>query len=55
MTIEIIHFVLDSFKHFMPEDEVDGFIRGIVGKWGMLMPEEDNQYDEDCIEGYFAH
>lgn len=54
MTIEIIHFVLDSFKHFMPEDEVDGFIRGIVGKWVMLMPEEDNQYDEDCIEGYFG-
>ena len=54
MTIEIIHFVLDSFKHFMPEDEVDDFIRGIVGKWVMLVPEEDNQFDDDCIEGYFG-
>lgn len=52
MTIEEIHFVLDSFMHFMPEDEVEDFVRGLVGKRVMLMPNDDNAVDRMCIDGF---
>jgi len=52
MLYETIRFVLDAFKHFIPEEEVDDFVRGLVGKCVLLMP-ADNDYDHNCIEGFF--
>lgn len=52
MTIEVIHFVLDSFMHYMPEDEVGNFVRSIVGKWVTLTLNDANKMDSDCVDGW---
>lgn len=52
MTIEEIHFVLDSFMHFMPEDEVEDFVRNSVGKWVTLTLNDANKIDSDCVDGW---
>ena len=54
MNNSVIRFVLDSFSHYMPEDKVEDFVRGLVGKRVLLMPDDDNPYDKDCVEGYYA-
>lgn len=52
-TYSNIRFMLDSFRHFIAADEVENFIRRIVGKRVMLVPDNDNPYDRNCIEGFF--
>ena len=54
MDISVIQFVLDSFSHYMAADKVDDFVQGIVGKHVLLMPDDENPLDKDCIEGYYA-
>ena len=54
MDLPVIHVTLDSFMHYMAADKVDGFVQGIVGKRVLLMPDDDNPFDKDCIVGYYA-
>lgn len=38
----------------MPEDQVDDFVRMLVGKKVLLVPDDQNPYDHDCVDGYYA-
>lgn len=49
--IDVIHFVLDAFVHFMPEREVRDFVRRSVGKWVFLIPNDENEADHFCVDG----
>ena len=44
--------MLDSFMHFMPEDEVEDFVRNSVGKWVTLTLNDANKIDSDYVDGW---
>lgn len=53
MEITQVRFVLDSFTHYIAEDKVVDFVKGIVGKKVLLVPDDNNEADINCIEGFY--